>query len=208
MNFLSSVLWRLLLVVMLTTMDWTLLKSPWLTMAMVKEKLLLMRMCQVSLQPESGVATLEPYLPASGTSGVPRRKSNYTRNGNSNKNDFSRIEVLPGIFECNSYEKYLTIELDSDRKAEELDIVDVHEEIVKCCGREPKIVLQNDGSLLVETSSPEESKKLLTLKSVSGLKAKCSPHTLFNQVRGIIQSRDLLKYSEERIQEKLENQKW
>ena len=80
----------------------------------------------------------------------------------------------------------------SDRKIDELDIFDVHEEIVKCCGREPKIALQNDESLLIETSSPEESKKLLTLKSVSGLKAKCSPHTTFNQARGVIHSRDLL----------------
>ena len=154
-----------------------------------------------------GVATLEPYLPTSGPSGVPIRQSIYIRNVNSNKNDFGRIAVLPGVFECNSYEKYLTIELDSDKKIYELDIFDVHKEIVKCCGREPKIALQNDGSLLIETSSPEESKKLLTLKSVSGLKAKCSPHPSFNQVQGVIHSQDLLKYSEERIQKKLENQK-
>ena len=154
-----------------------------------------------------GVITLEPYLPFSGTSGVPSRQSMYKRNGNFNKNDLRKIEVLPGVFECNSYEKYLTIELDSDRKIDELDIFDVHKEIVKRCGREPKIAPQNDGSLLIEASSPEESRKLLTLKSVSGLKAKCFPHPLFNQVRGVIQSRDLLKYSEERIQEKLENQK-
>ena len=85
-----------------------------------------------------------------------KKKIKYTRNGTSDKNDFSRIEVLPGIFECNSYEKYLTVELDSDRKIEESYIFDVHEEIVKCCGREPKIALHNDGSLLIETSSPEE----------------------------------------------------
>ena len=85
----------------------------------------------------------------------------------------------------NSYEKYLTIELDSDRKIEELDVFDVHEEIVKCCGREPKIALQNDGGLLIETSSLEESKMLQALKSMSGLKAKCSPHTSFNEVRGV-----------------------
>ena len=131
---------------------------------------------------ESGVATLEPNLPTSGTSGVSKRQSNHIRNGNSNKNDFSRIEVLPGIVEYNSYEKYLTIELDSDGKIEEFDIFDVHEEIVKCCDREPKIALQNDRNLLIETSSTEESKKLLTLKSVSGLKAECSPHTSINQV--------------------------
>ena len=53
---------------------------------------------------------------------------------------------------------------------------------MKCCGREHKIALQNDGSLLIEISSPEESKKLQTFKSVSGLKAKCSPHTSVNQV--------------------------
>ena len=79
-----------------------------------------------------GVATLEPYLPSSGTSGVPRRQSIYTRNENSNKNDLSRIEILPGVFESNSYEKHLTIELDSDRKIDEFYIFDVHEGIVKC----------------------------------------------------------------------------
>ena len=54
---------------------------------------------------EFGVATLEPYLSTFGPSGVPRRLSIYTRNGNSNKNDFSRIELLSGVFECKSYEK-------------------------------------------------------------------------------------------------------
>ena len=42
---------------------------------------------------------------------------------------------------------------------------------------------------------------------MSGLKAKCSPHISFNQVKDIIHSRDLLRYSEEILQEKLENQK-
>ena len=135
--------------VLLTTMEWTSAKSPLAGDVNGKGKTCINANV-------SSVATLEPYLPTFGISGVPRRKSNYTRNGKSDKNDFSRIEVLPGIFECNSYEKYLTVELDSDRKIEERYIFDVHEEIVKCCGRELKIALHNDGSLLIETSLPEE----------------------------------------------------
>lgn len=154
----------------------------------------------------SSVATLEPYLPSSGTSGVSRRKPSGSRIGNS-VSEFSRVEVLPGVFESNSYEKFLTIELDGERKIEDLDIFDVHDEIIKCCGREPKIAFQTGGSLLIETVSPEESKKLQSLRSLSGLTAKCSPHASFNQVRGVIHSKDLLRYSEERIQEKLKNQK-
>ena len=141
---------------------------------------------------KSSVATLEPYLPTSGTSDGPRRKSNYSRNGNSDMNDFSRVHVLPGVLSVHSNEKYLAIELDSDRKIEEPDIFYVHEEIVKC-GREPKITFWKDASLLIETSSPEKSKTLQTLKLVGGLKAKYSSHTSLNQVRGVIQSRDLLR---------------
>ena len=69
---------------------------------------------------KSSVTTLEPSLFTFGTSGVPRRKSSYSRNGNSDINDFNRIEILPGVYECNSNEKYLTIGLDSYRKIEEL----------------------------------------------------------------------------------------
>ena len=53
--------------------------------------------CGVTSSSVFGVATLEPYLP-SGTSGVPRRKSNYTRIGKSDKNDFGKLQVLPGVF--------------------------------------------------------------------------------------------------------------
>ena len=66
---------------------------------------------------------------------------------------------------------------------------------MKYCGQEPKIAYETGGSMLIETSSPEGSKKLQLLKLVSGLKAKCSPHLYCNQVRGVIHSRELLRYS-------------
>ncbi|KAG7162110.1 hypothetical protein Hamer_G010767, partial [Homarus americanus] len=45
----------------------------------------------------------------------------------------------------------------------DLDIFHVHKSVVTICGREPKISSEQDGSLLVEVSFPEESAQLCTL---------------------------------------------
>ena len=60
-------------------------------------------------------------------------------------------------------------------------------------------MLQNDGSLLVETKLHEDSLKLQSLTKLSGDSAKCIPHSTMNKCRGVIRSTLLMRYSEERL---------
>ena len=62
----------------------------------------------------------------------------------------------------------------------DLDIFDVHRTLVKVCGREPKVIPQGDGSIVVVVSSPEESSRLRSLTSVPGAEVSCSPHATMN----------------------------
>ena len=150
---------------------------------------------------KSSVVTMRPYAPP---------KSVHQRTVNKkggNKKNPNKIEVLPGIYESNSYEKYLSFSLENEQKLENLDIFDVHREIVNCIGREPKISPRGDATLLIEAATPEESEKLQKLKIINGNGAKCVPHKTLNQSKGTVYSKELLHYSEEKLREEFENQK-
>ena len=87
----------------------------------------------------------------------------------------------------------------------DLDIFDVHRAVIKVCGREPK-VSQMDGSLLVEVSSPEESARLKAISSVPGTQVACTHHATLNQCKGVIFSRDVIRYSYEKILHEVSDQ--
>ena len=71
----------------------------------------------------------------------------------------SEFEVLPGLFEPTSYRRYLTMKFDN-QGAEDADMFKICREITTICGREPKMLFQSDGSVLIEVASPEDSEKL------------------------------------------------
>ena len=152
---------------------------------------------------KSSIATLRPYNPDS-TGAGPKKKNNRNKTKSLNGN---QIEILPGVYEDNAYTKFLTFSFENDQSLNELDIFDVHREIVTCIGREPKISQESEGKLLIEVSSPEESNKLQDLNNVTGKKIKCIPHISLNQSRGVIYAPELLKYSEEKLKKELESQK-
>ena len=144
----------------------------------------------LNAQKVSLVVTTRPFIPTN--SSQASRKMNFRNN----KKTAENIEILPGLFESNSYEKYLTFGIENT-DINDVDILDLHREIVKCIGREPKITNQRNGTLLIETSSAEESAKLKALDCFKGIKASCTPHSTLNQCKGVIYSHDLLRYSEE-----------
>lgn len=108
-------------------------------------------------------------------------------------------EVLPGMFESVSYDKYMTVKSVNGTSVMDLDVFEVHRAIVKACGRKPKVTPQRDGSLLVEVESQEEASRLGALTGVPGAEVSCAPHTTLNQSKGVVFCRDLLRYSEERL---------
>ena len=147
-----------------------------------------------------GVATFEPYLPA-----VDPKKS-WTKNGNFEYRNKRNREILPGLSVPTYYIQYLTIKHDDDQRMQNSDFFEIHRQIVTAIGREPKIVFQGDGSVLVEVTSLEEKEKLLSLTAINGRSAKCAPHKLMNQCKGVIRAPLLMQFSEERLQKEFEDQ--
>ena len=102
----------------------------------------------------------------------------------------------------NSYNKYIDLTL-SDK---ELDIFEVHRDIIKCCGRQPKISMQNSNMLLVESNSPEESAKLLELSMLGNTSVTCSANFSLNSTKCMIYAPQLMNYSEEKLVKELSAQ--
>ena len=55
----------------------------------------------------SNVVTMEPFY-------IPDRRLQSWRNFKTN--NASKTEILPGVMECNAFEKYLVVKLDNERK--------------------------------------------------------------------------------------------
>ena len=154
----------------------------------------------------SGVVTFKPFTPGfSPSKPLPQRTWRNKRTSPRFAGN-EEIEILPGLFEPTSYNRYLTLKFD-DKRVEDSDMFTICKEITTICGREPKMSFQNDGNLLIEVISPEESEKLQSLELITGIKANCTPHKSMNRCRGVIKSRYLMKYSEERLQEEFKSQK-
>ena len=148
----------------------------------------------------SNIATLEPYSAYldSKSKKVQEKKKDRVEN-NDRKVKYRRMEILPGHYEVVNYEKFLILEVENGRH-ENLNIFKANREIIQVCGGQPKILPQGDGSLLVETSSPEQSKKLQEIKSLDGHNVKCFSHPIFNQCRGVIYAPEILQIDEKEIE--------
>ena len=142
--------------------------------------------------------TFKPYSPALFTD---RRKH---RNQIKTRNDC--VEILPGLFESTCFDKYLVLSLGDDLSFQDTDIFDMRRDIVKSIGREPKISFQADGTLLIEAISPEESEKMKKLNKIQGYKVDCKCHQSMNSCRGVIFSKQLIKYSEEKLLQEFNEQ--
>ena len=142
----------------------------------------------------SNIVTLEAYSPSpSGSSNLRRQR-------------YRKAEIFPGNYESNCYSKFLVLNLTDGQRMRDLDMFSLNREILSNCQKEPKISFLNDGNLLVEVSSPEDSSKIMAIPSLSGNNVECAPHKTLNQVRGVIRSVELLRYSEEKLQKEFEDQ--
>ena len=151
----------------------------------------------------SNVVTLEPYSsPSSDSNNSRRPRFRRSINNLDNKNH----EITPGNFEHSNYSKFLILKTKNGRQMRDCDMFAVHREIVANCQQEPKITFLNDGGLLVEVSSFDDSAKILSIPSLSGNDVDCMPHKKLNQVRGVIRSFELLRYSEEKFQNEFADQ--
>ena len=154
----------------------------------------------------SNIMTLEPYLAHvnSEPKSVLEKKKERVENDNK-KVKYRKMEILPGHYEVVNYEKFLILEVDNGRH-ENLNIFKANREIIQICGGQPKILLQGDGSLLIETSSPVQSQKLKDIKLLDGHNVKCVSHPFFNQCRGVVYAPEILQIEEKEIEEELKSQ--
>ena len=108
----------------------------------------------------SSIATMEPYsLSSLGSSNS--RGARFKRTWNKT-DDRNSIEIIPGSYELNGYSKFLILKMKNGQKMREYNMFDINREILNNCTSEPKISFLNDGSLLVEVCSPEDSTKILS----------------------------------------------
>ncbi|XP_023240678.1 uncharacterized protein LOC111639128 [Centruroides sculpturatus] len=73
-------------------------------------------------------------------------------------------------------------------------------------GHVKKIQKLRSGDLLVETASPQQSGKLLNMKSLGDIQVTITPHTSLNSSRGVISEIDLMSEDESDIQIGLSDQ--
>ena len=136
----------------------------------------------------NGFWTLEPYIPSS-YKGKGKGKSVFN-------------SVVPRSCERDNFDKYLTLDLDDNN----LDIFKVHRDIVKQCGRNPKISPQSNNKIIICTESAEESERLKNLTVIGGASVECKPHFSLNQSKGIIYAPQLMGYTEQKLQEEFKGE--
>ena len=136
------------------------------------------------------IMTYEPYLPAHSKG---HRKGKFIKRSLSNEQ----------ICELSDYDKYLTLEMDS----ENLEIFAVHKDIVKLFGRKPKISPQNKNKIIVCTESRDESENLKSLSVIGGASVSCKSHYNMNHSKGIIYAPQLMSYTVQKLQEELKTER-
>ena len=136
----------------------------------------------------TGFWTLDPYLP-SFYKGKGRAKSilNYT---------------APRSCEREAFDKYLTLDIDNS----DIDIFEVHRDIIKQCGRNPKISPQSNNKIIICTESAEESEKLKNLTVIGGASVECKAHFSLNHSKGIIYAPQLMDYTVQKLQNELKGE--
>ena len=139
---------------------------------------------EYSLNKKSSVLTLEPY--------------SFISSGKSNSRKLrlksNRIDITLGSFETSNYARFLVLRMESGERMRDFDMFELNREILCACEEEPKISFLNDGSLLIEVSSSEYSRKVQSIVSLVGNNVESMPHRRLDQVKGVIRSIELLKY--------------
>ena len=79
---------------------------------------------------QSNVVTLEPFSLSKGNiKSKGKRKRDFVVNRSG-----PCFERLPGLFESNSYDKFLVLSALNGKKIEDLNVFEVHRDIVSCLG--------------------------------------------------------------------------
>ena len=126
--------------------------------------------------PGSSIVTMEPF--SSPVRDNPEKHFKVKEKKSANL-DKKMMQVLPGVYELVSYNKFLILQFEN--LVGNINPFKANKELVSICGKEPKIRSQGDGSLLIEASSLDESEKLLKTTKLVGHDMKCIPHPTFNQ---------------------------
>ena len=153
----------------------------------------------------STIVTMEPFSSPVANWEKRAPKGKEKQNKRLNMNNSGVMQILPGVYELVSYNKFLVIQFE-DGNIENVNVFKGNKEIVNCCGGQPKIKQQTDGSLLIEVFSQDQSEKLMELTTLVGRKIRCIPHPIYNQCRGVVYAPELLTIDTEEIESELKDQ--
>ena len=153
----------------------------------------------------SNIITMEPFTSPTTDRTKKIPKGREQRNKRENMNMNKMMQILPGVYELVSFNKFLVLQFE-DGKNENVNVFKGNREIMNCCGGQPKIRSQMDGSLLIEVISQEQSEKLMKMTELVGRKVSCIPHPTFNQCRGVVYAPELLSIDAGEIQSELHDQ--
>ena len=142
-----------------------------------------------STDKNSSISTLEPYTPFNVKAG---KRSKFMKG-----NAISLVN-----FTNDNYDKYLTLEI----KGDDVDIFAIHKDIIKLCGKPPKISPQSSNKIIICSESKEVSEKLKNLSSMGGASVECKSNYALNHSKGFIYAPQLMPYTAKKLEEELKDE--
>lgn len=99
---------------------------------------------------------------------------------------------------------YILETLEEDRTLKDACSFRGYEDLKKCCEGEPEDVkLLRNGSMMVKTRNELQSRQIINLRAVAGVRVKATPHKKLNSSQGTVLARLWDKYAPEEICEYL-----
>ena len=150
---------------------------------------------------KNNLETLEPYqwTTASKRNGLETKKYR-----NRNRNNVRNLEAFNKLFNSQEeyYEKYYDLRFPATT-LDDISVIKLSKDIKKKIGELKKVVKSSKNSLLVETSSRAQSETIINIDNLAGNNVLITKHRNFNQIKGVIRTRNLQKDTEDEILEYL-----
>lgn len=104
------------------------------------------------------------------------------------------------------YTKMVNLKFNGININTQLDIITADDDLKKAIGTAARIVKASRNSLLIETTSQQQTDKLLNVKKIAGHNVEAVLNSKLNVVKGVVRSNLLGNSSEEKLLERLKDQ--
>lgn len=129
-----------------------------------------------------------------------------TDTGTSNRSKRPRtVKNDQPVYLSSEYDRYFLIKAE-DESLSRLSPFIIHKSLIGSVGELESVKRLRNGSLLIITTSPKQSERLLKLEKIHTLNINVTLHPSLNFCKGVVSSSDLLVCSEDEILENLSSQ--